>query len=149
MPNHLKPLFAMPLNRSRVRLEGRSLFIMSAFIIVIHVIVCIALILIVLLQTGKGSDMGAAFGGGASQTLFGSTGASSFLTKLTTGAAIVFMLTSLTLAYFSSRRPTASVMSDVAPITQEADRAPVETPGEAETPQPAVPAPAPKAAENK
>lgn len=122
---------------------------MSAFIIVIHVIVCIALILIVLLQTGKGSDMGAAFGGGASQTLFGSTGASSFLTKLTTGAAIVFMLTSLTLAYFSSRRPTASVMSDVAPITQEADRAPVETPGEAETPQPAVPAPAPKAAENK
>jgi preprotein translocase subunit SecG len=124
---------------------------MSAFIILVHVIVCIALILIVLLQTGKGSDMGAAFGGGASQTLFGSTGASSFLTKLTTGAAIIFMLTSLTLAYFSGRRPTASVMSDVAPITQEADRAPTETPGEAETAQPAVPvaAPAPEPAQNK
>lgn len=122
---------------------------MSAFIIVIHVIVCIALILIVLLQTGRGADIGAAFGGGASQTLFGSTGASSFLSKLTTGAAIIFMLTSLTLAYFSSRRPTTSVMSDVAPITQEADQAPEETPGEAETAQPAVPGPAPAPAQNK
>jgi preprotein translocase subunit SecG len=122
---------------------------MSAFIILVHVIVCIALILIVLLQTGKGSDMGAAFGGGASQTLFGSTGASSFLSKLTTGAAIIFMLTSLTLAYLSSRRPTASVMLDVAPITQESQQAPAETPGEAETAQPAVPAPAPEPAENK
>jgi len=122
---------------------------MSAFIIVIHVIVCIALILIVLLQTGRGADIGAAFGGGASQTLFGSTGASSFLSKLTTGAAIIFMLTSLTLAYLSSRRPTASVMSDVPPITQEADQVPAETPGEAETPRPAVPAPAPEPAQNK
>jgi preprotein translocase subunit SecG len=125
---------------------------MSTFIILVHVIVCIALILIVLLQTGKGSDMGAAFGGGASQTLFGSTGASSFLTKLTTGAAIVFMLTSLSLAYFSSRRPTTSVMSDVAPITQEAQQAqqaPAETPvqPETETTEPAAPEPAPEPAE--
>jgi preprotein translocase subunit SecG len=120
---------------------------MSAFIILVHVIVCIALILIVLLQTGKGADMGAAFGGGASQTLFGSTGASSFLTKLTTGAAIVFMLTSLTLAYLSSRRPTASVMSDVAPITQEAQQAPAETPVKPETTEPAIPAPAPEPAQ--
>ena len=120
---------------------------MSAFIILVHVIVCIALILIVLLQTGKGSDMGAAFGGGASQTLFGSTGASSFLSKLTTGAAIVFMLTSLSLAYLSSRRPTTSVMSDVAPMTQEAQQAPAETPVKAETTEPAVPEPAPEPAE--
>ena len=120
---------------------------MSAFIILVHVIVCIALILIVLLQTGKGSDMGAAFGGGASQTLFGSTGASSFLSKLTTGAAIVFMLTSLSLAYLSSRRPTTSVMSDVAPMTQEAQQAPAETPVKPETTEPAVPEPAPEPAE--
>ena len=54
---------------------------MLLLIIVIHVVACIALIMIVLLQTGKGADMGAAFGGGSSQTLFGSTGASSFLSK--------------------------------------------------------------------
>jgi preprotein translocase subunit SecG len=83
---------------------------MSTFIIAIHIIVCVALILIVLLQTGKGADMGAVFGGGSSQTLFGSGGASTFLTKMTTGAAIVFMLTSLSLAYFSGKRPTTSIM---------------------------------------
>ena len=64
---------------------------MSIFIILIHVIVCLALIMIVLLQTGKGADMGAAFGGGASQTLFGSTGASTFLSKATTVVAVIFM----------------------------------------------------------
>ena len=83
---------------------------MSTFIIAIHIIVCVALILIVLLQTGKGADMGAVFGGGSSQTLFGSGGASTFLTKMTTGAAIIFMLTSLSLAYFSGKRPTSSIM---------------------------------------
>ena len=70
---------------------------MSTVIIAIHVIVSIALIMIILLQTGKGADMGAAFGGGASQTLFGSSGSSTFLGKLTTVAAIIFMLTSLVL----------------------------------------------------
>ena len=60
--------------------------------------VCMALILIVLLQTGKGASMGAAFGG-SSQTIFGSSGASTFLTKLTTAVAVVFMLTSLLLAF--------------------------------------------------
>jgi len=74
----------------------------------VHVIVCFALILIVLLQAGKGAEMGAAFGG-ASQTIFGSTGAVGFLTKLTTVAAIVFMITSLLLAFASSRR-ASSVM---------------------------------------
>jgi preprotein translocase subunit SecG len=77
---------------------------MSILLIIIHIIVCIALIMIVLLQTGKGADMGAAFGGGSSQTLFGSTGASTFLGKATTGAAIIFMVTSLGLAYLSSHR---------------------------------------------
>ena len=70
---------------------------------IIHIIVCFALILIVLLQTGKGADMGAAFGG-SSQTVFGSSGSVGFLGKLTTGAAVFFMLTSLTLAYLSGTR---------------------------------------------
>ncbi|HOW54788.1 MAG TPA: preprotein translocase subunit SecG [Syntrophorhabdaceae bacterium] len=71
---------------------------------IIHVVIAIALILIVLLQTGRGSDIGAAFGGGSSQTLFGSSGSSGFMTKLTTIAAVVFMLTSLVLAYTYSHR---------------------------------------------
>ncbi|MGB5985464.1 MAG: preprotein translocase subunit SecG [Desulfobacterales bacterium] len=87
---------------------------MSILLVFTHVIVCIALILIVLLQTGKGADMGAAFGGGSSQTLFGSTGASTFLSKMTTGAAIVFMLTSLALAYVSTHRQSGSIMMDQA-----------------------------------
>jgi preprotein translocase subunit SecG len=94
---------------------------MTILLIVIHVTVCIALIMIVLLQTGKGADMGAAFGGGSSQTLFGSTGASTFLSKATTVAAIVFMLTSLTLAYISSKRMGGSIVTDTAvPVEQQA-----------------------------
>ena len=97
---------------------------MSFFIVIVHVIVCVALIFIVLLQTGRGADLGAAFGGGASQTLFGSGGASSFLSKLTTAAAVVFMLTSLTLAYVSSRRPVVSIMPSSTPATQEETQLP-------------------------
>jgi preprotein translocase subunit SecG len=94
---------------------------MSVLVIVLHVIVCIALIMIVLLQTGKGADMGAAFGGGSSQTLFGSTGASTFLGKATTVAAVIFMLTSLTLAYMSGGHTNKSLMDDApAPVEQPA-----------------------------
>ena len=91
---------------------------MTILLIIIHVIVCIALILIVLLQTGKGADIGAAFGGGSSNTLFGSDGASTFLSKATAGAAIVFMLTSLTLAYLSSHRTTTSVVTDMPAVVE-------------------------------
>ncbi len=76
---------------------------LTAIILVVHVIVCIALILIILLQTGKGADIGAVFGGGSSQTVFGSTGAATFLSKFTIGAAVVFMVTSIVLTYFSGR----------------------------------------------
>lgn len=94
---------------------------MGTLLIIMHVIVSIALIMIVLLQTGKGADMGAAFGGGASQTLFGSTGASTFLGKATTVVAVIFMLTSLALAYRSGLRTGDSIMVDKkAPIEQQA-----------------------------
>lgn len=116
---------------------------MSLLLIIMHVIVCIALIMIVLLQTGKGADMGAAFGGGASQTLFGSTGATTFLGKATTVAAVVFMLTSLGLAYMSSHKMGDSIMMDEkAPIEQQAAPAKPEKTSlpEPETSQPAKPA---------
>jgi len=89
---------------------------MSTAIIVIHVVVCIALILIVLLQTGKGAGLGAAFGG-STQTVFGATGAAGFFEKLTTAVAIIFMVTSLSLTYISARSGGRSVMK--APAAEE------------------------------
>jgi preprotein translocase subunit SecG len=89
---------------------------MYTLIVILHVIVSIAMILIILLQTGKGSDIGAVFGGGSSQTLFGSTGPTSFLSKLTAGAAIIFMITSLFLAYFSGGGSVSSIMRGGAPV---------------------------------
>jgi preprotein translocase subunit SecG len=101
---------------------------MTVVLVIIHVVVCVALIMIVLLQTGKGADIGAAFGGGASNTLFGTSGASTFLSKATTVAAIVFMLTSLLLAYLTSQRPANSVITEtpaaVEPKAMEAAPAP-------------------------
>lgn len=110
---------------------------MTVLLVIIHVIVCVALIMIVLLQTGKGADIGAAFGGGASNTLFGTTGASTFLSKATTVAAIVFMLTSLGLAYLASHRPSSSVVSEV-PAAVET-KAPEPAPAQGSPPAPAAP----------
>ena len=75
---------------------------MQSALLVIHVLLSLALIGLVLIQQGKGADAGAAFGGGASSTMFGSSGAGTFLTKLTTGLAIAFFVTSLGLAYLSA-----------------------------------------------
>ena len=87
---------------------------MHTALIVLHLVICIALIMIVLLQTGKGSEIGAVFGS-SSQTLFGSTGGSTFFGKLTAGVAIVFMITSLILAARSTRVTSESVMQGVQP----------------------------------
>jgi preprotein translocase subunit SecG len=87
---------------------------MVTLLIVLHVVVCLFLVVIVLLQQGKGADIGATFGGGGSQTLFGTEGPLPLLNKITTGAAVIFMLTSVTLAYFSSHTGASSVMDEVA-----------------------------------
>ena len=95
---------------------------MALILVLLHVSVCIALILIVLLQTGKGADMGAAFGG-SSQALFGSTGATSFMHKITAAAAIIFMLTCMALTLHFGKGETSSVMEGVsqteAPVATE------------------------------
>ncbi|MGD0231562.1 MAG: preprotein translocase subunit SecG [Syntrophorhabdales bacterium] len=91
---------------------------MITAISIIHIISAIALVLIVLLQTGRGSEIGAAFGSGASQTLFGSSGTSGFMTRVTTIAVIVFMLTSLILAMMYSSGRTSSRTSIPAPIEE-------------------------------
>jgi preprotein translocase subunit SecG len=107
---------------------------MATLIVIVHLLACIALIAIVLLQTGKGAEMGAAFGG-ASQTLFGGSGGSSFMSKLTTGAAVVFMITCMLLSfmYRPGTRGGRSVMTEVPPVEQP----------KAPEPAPAPPQPAP------
>src|SRR5687768_17597088 len=75
---------------------------MSTLITILHVLVCLFLMLTVLLQSGKGGGMGGAFGGGNAATVFGSSGASTFLRKLTAVAATIFMATSMVLAFLAS-----------------------------------------------
>jgi preprotein translocase subunit SecG len=134
---------------------------MYTVITIIHVMACIFLVLVVLLQTGKGAEMGAVFGG-SSSTVFGSSGAGTFLSRLTTATAIIFMLTSLSLTYFSARRNSATVFDSIsapppaaepeAPAAPEAGGAPQEgappAPAAPAAPQAAAPAeqPAPNAA---
>ncbi len=111
---------------------------MHILLVLLHVIVSAILIGMVLLQKGKGADIGAAFGG-ASQTVFGPRGAQSFLAKLTTGAAVVFMITSLGLALTTAKK--SSIMEDVKPAqTQTAPAVPLAPPAQqapAQAPAPA------------
>lgn len=88
---------------------------MSALIVVIHVVVCLILILAVLLQSGKAADLAGAFGGAGSQTEFGSRGQASLLSKVTTGAAVIFMLTSLGLWILSAKGTSSVVGGEKAP----------------------------------
>ncbi|MDP2799103.1 MAG: preprotein translocase subunit SecG [Deltaproteobacteria bacterium] len=108
---------------------------MYTLVVVLHILVCLFLIAIVLLQTGKGADIGAVFGG-SSQTLFGSAGPGTFLSKLTAIAAVIFMVTSLGLAYLISHRETASVVKGV----QSAPVAPAPLQTQPAFPKPPMPA---------
>lgn len=112
---------------------------MNVFIVFVHVVASIALIAIVLLQTGKGAEMGAAFGG-ASQTLFGGSGGSSFMSKLTTGAAVVFMITCLLLSYRPSTPGSRSVMEDT-PVQEQQQTQPAPLLPDARPVQPEASAP--------
>jgi len=114
---------------------------MITILTIIHIIVCLFLVSIVLLQHGKGADIGATFGG-SSQSLFGTEGPVPLLNKVTTAGAIIFMATSIALAYFSAHQGTGSVMSDY----QAAPPAPVEMDTQRATetgPMPAAEEPAP------
>ena len=108
---------------------------MITVITIIHLVACVFLILVVLLQTGKGAEMGAVFGGGGSSTIFGASGAGNFLTKLTTATAIIFFLTSLTLAYNSIARTQHTVFDQPLPEPPPLG-APAEKPAPAENKAP-------------
>ena len=124
---------------------------MSLVLVVVHVFVCIFLIAVVLLQRGRGAEIGAVFGGGASTTVFGSRGAGNFLSRLTTLAAGIFMITSLALSYMWAASPGEGLFSDVeaesatpaeTPVFEELGQAPAAEPGAL----PALPEPAAEAA---
>jgi len=110
----------------------------TVFLLIVHVLVSIFLICIVLLQSGKGAEMGAAFGG-SSQTLFGSRGAATFLNKLTTAAAVIFMLTSLLLTMVTTKG--SSVIQNVPAeqgkaMPQQLPQQPIQQPAQQPAPQP-------------
>ena len=120
---------------------------MWQIVLLIHVLVAVSLIGLVLLQHGKGADIGAAFGSGASQTVFGSQGSGSFLSKVTLGLAGLFFATSLTLGYLASHemKQSQQVVLPVAPTTQIQTTAPAAPASQPETvQQPAAPATTPK-----
>lgn len=122
---------------------------MATILVALHIIVSLFLIFIVLIQGGKGAELGAAFGGGASQTIFGGRGAATFLNKLTTVIAIVFMFTSLLLAIVSVRSTSVVGGSEPAKAVPAQQQAPVPgtegqlpATGSPFPPMPAQPAPA-------
>ena len=108
---------------------------------ILHVIVSLFLIGVVLLQSGKGAEMGASFGSSGSQSVFGAGGGTSFLSKLTTSAAVIFMLTSLTLAYISGQPSSSSMMSGKGKSAPVQAPAPISAPQKSGAPvSPVVPA---------
>lgn len=102
---------------------------LETIVIVSHVVVAVALVGIILMQRGKGADMGAAFGGGASQTVFGSQGTGNFLTKLTTILGILFFVTSFSLAVYAKQRAEVSEFQGI-PAVEQRDAAPQQTPAD-------------------
>lgn len=124
---------------------------MTILFTVLHVLVCLFLILVVLAQQGKGQDLASAFGGGGSQTAFGARGTATLLSKITAGAAITFMVTSLTLSYLRPAVSQKTVVPESAPaVTPETpppsgEAPPSEEPGAGESTAP--PAETPDAGE--
>lgn len=114
---------------------------MYTLTVILHIIVCFLMIAAILLQAGKGAEIGASFGG-SSQTVFGSRGPGTFLSKITVGAAIVFMLTSLSLALLSKQANTSSTVIDLHPTSHHETSSPPTTetapPTETSTAEPAA-----------
>jgi preprotein translocase subunit SecG len=117
----------------------------TTLLIVLHVLVALTIIGLVLLQHGKGADMGSGFGGGASGSLFGATGSANFLSRTTAVLAAIFFVLSLALAYTATRKPAAEGGGVIDVIRQrEADK-----PAPKAEDKPAAQQPAPAAPESK
>jgi len=106
---------------------------------VLHILICVFLIIVVLLQSGRGADVAAAFGGMGSQTAFGPRGSATVLTRATTWSAILFMITSITLSIAASRRSSSgSVLGNIKPSQTKS------LPAQQQTPKPEAPPATPK-----
>ncbi|WP_412536528.1 preprotein translocase subunit SecG [Marinobacter sp. MIT932201] len=99
----------------------------ETLVVVVHVVIAVALVGLVLIQQGKGADAGAAFGGGASQTVFGSQGSGSFLTRFTTLLAVVFFVTSFSLAIFAKQRAEVAGEAGIPVVQESSSSAPADT----------------------
>jgi preprotein translocase subunit SecG len=111
-------------------------------VVTIHVIAALGIVGLVLLQHGKGADMGAAFGSGASGSLFGASGSANFLSRATAILAVIFFATSLSLTYIATHKTTGAVSGGVMD-TVKSEPAPATSTPPATTPEPATPAPKP------
>ncbi len=109
-------------------------------IVVLHVLIALAIIGLVLLQHGKGADMGSGFGGGASSSLFGATGSANFLSRATAVLATVFFLTSLGLAYLATTKPRSGGVLDAVKKEMTAPAKPEAGKPAGDAPAPATPA---------
>ena len=105
--------------------------------IIVHVLVAMAIIGLVLLQHGKGADMGSGFGGGASASLFGATGSANFLSRATAALATIFFVSSLTLAYLATKKPTEARGIMDRPAVEQKKSDAVKPKAEPEKPAPA------------
>ena len=112
--------------------------LMETLVVVLHVVIAVALVGLVLIQQGKGADAGAAFGGGASQTVFGSQGSGSFLTRFTTFLAIAFFVTSFSLAIFAKQRAEVAGEAGI-PTVQESQPSAVDPASETDAGQSNLP----------
>ena len=110
---------------------------MLILLTIIHVLVCVFLIIVVLLQSGKAADLAGAFGGMGSQTAFGPRGSATLLSKATTVSAVVFMITSMSLSILATRSAGSSVGNTVLDKTKQS--APASTPKPSQSPAPAAP----------
>ncbi|MBD3646753.1 MAG: preprotein translocase subunit SecG [Pseudomonadales bacterium] len=109
--------------------------ILETLVLIVHVVAAISIIGLVLLQQGRGAEMGAGFGSGASGTVFGSGGAGNFLTRMTTTIAIAFFLTSFGLAFFAKEKSEEATTLGIPEVIQPAT--PAEDSSESEVPAPA------------
>lgn len=110
---------------------------METLVLVVHVFAALGIVGLVLLQHGKGADVGAAFGSGASGSLFGASGSANFLSRATAMLAVVFFLTSLGLTYFTSRKTESKGVMATQPVP--AQTLPGQLPSPGSTPVPSVP----------
>ena len=115
---------------------------MQAVLLIFHIVLALALIGVILIQTGKGADIGAAFGGGSSQTVFGGRGPTTFLHRMTTALAALFMVTSVVLTIYAVRQQQPTSVIPEEPV----QAAPAESaPAQPAEPVPAQPEPPPSA----